>query len=199
MIRVVLALSVASAAAWSLGDLAVLKHRQPQRTAALAPQMVGTTNQMTIATPKLPTGVSARWQVHKFGGASLATGELYIQCSDLLRAESAKGAVNGGSHIPTMAIVSAKGGVTDKLIKVVNAAKTDIEEAKVLLNAVAMEQIEVTRQVTLRLEPAPLPLPRARLHHPCQESLPLRISPDPRLEPGHGRSPTPSTRRRSRR
>ena len=61
-----------------------------------------------------------------------------------------RGAADGGSYAPTMAIVSAKGGVTDKLIKVVNAAMEDIEDAKSLLRTVADEQIEVVRRGSVR-------------------------------------------------
>ena len=59
------------------------------------------------------------WEVHKFGGASLATAELYIQCAELLVEESRRPLADIGSCAPTMAIVSAKGGVTDKLVEVV--------------------------------------------------------------------------------
>merc|ERR1719487_3002441 len=52
-----------------------------------------------------------------------------------------------GSCAPTMAIVSAKGGVTDRLIAVVQAARTDMGEAEALLNAVATEQLEVVREL----------------------------------------------------
>lgn len=99
-----------------------------------------------VVVPELPEK-APKWEVHKFGGASLATGDLYIQCSDLLRDESAKAAADGNAYTPTMAIVSAKGGVTDKLIAVVNAARDDIEESTRLLRIVADEQIDVARQI----------------------------------------------------
>ena len=38
--------------------------------------------------PPRPPSALADWEVHKFGGASLATAELYMQCSDLLIDES---------------------------------------------------------------------------------------------------------------
>ena len=52
------------------------------------------------------------WEVHKFGGASLATADLYKECSDLLISESKRSIEDLGTCTPTMAIVSAKGGVT---------------------------------------------------------------------------------------
>ena len=70
----------------------------------------------------LPKTAQAMWEVHKFGGASLATAGLYRQCADLLISESEKSLDTAGSCAPTMAIVSAKGGVTDRLIGVVEAS-----------------------------------------------------------------------------
>jgi hypothetical protein len=87
------------------------------------------------------------WEVHKFGGASLATADLYKECSDLLVDESRKGLARDGSWAPTMVIVSAKGGVTDKLIAVVNAARSDMAESARLLRIVADEQVEVVRAI----------------------------------------------------
>lgn len=145
-LQLLLAVSAGVASAWSFGDLAM--SRFSQRRAMQSPQMTtALDNRLTLEAPKLPKQATTRWQVHKFGGASLATADLYVQCSDLLRDESARGAADGGSYAPTMAIVSAKGGVTDKLIKVVNAAMEDIEDAKSLLRTVADEQIEVVRQI----------------------------------------------------
>ena len=70
-----------------------------------------------------------------------------MTCGSLLVDESSKGLQRGGSCTPTMAIVSAKGGVTDKLIAVVNAALTNMEESSQLLRVVAEEQIEVVRAI----------------------------------------------------
>jgi aspartokinase/homoserine dehydrogenase 1 len=85
--------------------------------------------------------------VHKFGGASLATADLYVQCSDLLVTESRRTLDDTGSCAPTMAIVSAKGGVTDRLIAVVQAARNDMAEASEILRTVAAEQLEIVRQI----------------------------------------------------
>ena len=69
-----------------------------------------------LPVPKLPTNAKVPWALHKFGGASLATPELYKLCADLLIAESCRGKESDGSCTPTMAIVSARGGVTDRLV-----------------------------------------------------------------------------------
>ena len=72
--------------------------------------------------PELPKNAAVPWALHKFGGASLATPELYKLCADLLVQESRRNAAEDGSCTPTMAIVSARGGVTDRLVEVVEAA-----------------------------------------------------------------------------
>lgn len=90
------------------------------------------------------------WEVHKFGGASLATADLYKQCSDLLVAESRRTLESGSAPActPTMAIVSARGGVTDRLVEVVEASRTSIDEAERLLKLVAAEQLEVVAELS---------------------------------------------------
>jgi len=93
----------------------------------------------------LPRNAAASWGLHKFGGASLATPELYKQCSDLLIDESRRQKDEIGGCIPTMAIVSARGGVTDRLIEVVEESLNSIDEAAKLLQAVVAEQIEAVR------------------------------------------------------
>jgi len=85
----------------------------------------------------MPATCKNGWEVHKFGGASLATPELYKTVGDLLIQES-KGRGNGA--IPTMAIVSAMGGMTDLLVSVVNAAVKDLDSAKNNLNS-AVERV----------------------------------------------------------
>jgi hypothetical protein len=70
------------------------------------------------------------WEVHKFGGASLADAALYRKVGDLLVSESNGRAMKEeGSDeerpsgpIPTMAVVSARGGMTDQLVAVVDSA-----------------------------------------------------------------------------
>ena len=99
------------------------------------------------ALPASAKKAGATWEVHKFGGASLATAELYKQCSDLLIDESAKGIDRVGSAVPTMAIVSAKGGVTDRLIKVVEASLNDMSMSAELLRAITDEQVAVVKEL----------------------------------------------------
>lgn len=137
----------ATASAWSMagGMRQPATHRAaPMQLPAVA--MTATSDMSKISPPEIPAD-APKWEVHKFGGASLATAELYIQCSDLLRSESASSVEKTGAYTPTMAIVSAKGGVTDKLIAVVNAARSDIDEAAKLLRIVADEQIAVIREI----------------------------------------------------
>ena len=112
-------------------------------TMTVAPEETG----VTLTAIPTPPSAKTAWEVHKFGGASLATADLYKQCSDLLVSESQRTLDDTGSCAPTMAIVSAKGGVTDKLIGVVEAAKTDMGTAADILRAVAAEQLEIVRQI----------------------------------------------------
>eukprot|EP00929_Paragymnodinium_shiwhaense_P116675 TRINITY_DN8644_c0_g2_i1.p1 TRINITY_DN8644_c0_g2~~TRINITY_DN8644_c0_g2_i1.p1 ORF type:complete len:1068 (+),score=295.72 TRINITY_DN8644_c0_g2_i1:104-3205(+) len=86
------------------------------------------------------------WEVHKFGGASLQTADLYKTCGNLLRDGARVGAANT-CDIPTAAIVSAAGGMTDALISVVNAAVDDIAEAEKLLQAAAERQIGILHEL----------------------------------------------------
>ena len=95
-----------------------------------------------IVTPK---GSSNQWQVHKFGGASLATAELYKTVGDLLLSEAKKG--KDGTAVPTMAIVSARGGMTDQLVKVVDSALVDFELAKTVLEEAVEGQIELLQEL----------------------------------------------------
>lgn len=99
------------------------------------------------ALPETAKKAGAQWEVHKFGGASLATAELYKQCSELLVSESQRGLEKYGSAVPTMAIVSAKGGVTDRLIKVVEASLTDMDTSAELLRAITDEQVAVVKEL----------------------------------------------------
>merc|ERR1719472_234258 len=74
----------------------------------------------------LPRNARAGWEVHKFGGASLATAELYKQCSDLLIDESKRQLETIGSCVPTTAM-------------------DNLDESTELLRAVTSEQIDVVR------------------------------------------------------
>jgi aspartokinase/homoserine dehydrogenase 1 len=82
--------------------------------------------------------------VHKFGGASLATAELYRTVGDLLITEAAG---RGEGTIPTMAIVSARGGMTDLLVKVVDTALIDFDEANNALESALEGQISLLKEL----------------------------------------------------
>ena len=97
-----------------------------------------------IVNIKMPTSVTKSWEVHKFGGASLADAGLYRTVGDLLVSES-KG--RGDGTVPTMAIVSAMSGTTDQLIGVVNAALKDPAEAKKLLDVAVDKQINTLKEL----------------------------------------------------
>lgn len=93
-----------------------------------------------------PIGSNNDWEVHKFGGASLATSELYRTVGDLL-IEEAKGRSDSEGAIPTMAIVSARGGMTDLLVKVVDSALQDFEQAKIALEEAVESQISLLKDL----------------------------------------------------
>ena len=149
---------VCGSAAWMLGGTPIIGGSSHLRTATTVwsqplqehqPRLrmsVAATPAELPAAP-MPASSTAKWEVHKFGGASLATAALYKECSDLLVAESKRQLEVTGSYAPTMAIVSAKAGVTDKLIKVVQAALNDMSKASETLNLIVQEQIEIVRQI----------------------------------------------------
>ncbi|CAB9526424.1 aspartokinase/homoserine dehydrogenase, chloroplastic [Seminavis robusta] len=91
-----------------------------------------------------PPGTSNAWEIHKFGGASLATAELYKTVGDLL-CQEAQG--RGEGVIPTMAVVSAKGGMTDLLVQVVDGALLDMNRAEVALSEAVTSQIAVLQEL----------------------------------------------------
>jgi len=95
-------------------------------------------------------GSQNSWEVHKFGGASLATAELYKTVGDLLIAEASgtrKADNDGKGAVPTMAVVSARGGMTDLLVGVVDSALVDIEAAETVLNEAVEGQIGILREL----------------------------------------------------
>jgi aspartokinase/homoserine dehydrogenase 1 len=89
--------------------------------------------------------ITEDWQVHKFGGASLATAELYKTVGDLLISESQNG--SNGSAVPTMAVVSARGGMTDLLVQVVDSALENVQAAETALQEAVESQISVLREL----------------------------------------------------
>jgi hypothetical protein len=127
-----------------------LSLRQPsfvtgRRTSANAVRMAVAQGGMDqIIGLNMPGAAKKSWEVHKFGGASLADAGLYRTVGDLLIAES-KG--RGDGAVPTMAIVSAMSGTTDQLIGVVNAALKDPAEAKKLLDVAVDKQINTLKEL----------------------------------------------------
>lgn len=91
-----------------------------------------------------PQGSTNAWEVHKFGGASLETAELYATVGDLLIKES-RG--RGDGFIPTMAVVSAKGGMTDLLVQVVDNALLDMNQAQIAVQEAVTSQIAVLQEL----------------------------------------------------
>jgi len=131
-------------ASWNIAD-AFLASVKP------VSQSVGTTAQFSaVATEEVnsaesiltPKGSQHSWEVHKFGGASLATAELYKTVGDLLVSEASR-RDDGSGAVPTMAVVSAREGMTDQLVKVVDSALVDFELAKKVLNEAVEGQIEL--------------------------------------------------------
>ena len=91
-----------------------------------------------------PRGATKAWEVHKFGGASLATAELYRTVGDLLLDEATR---EEGQGVPTMAVVSAMGGMTDLLIKVVDAALDDFDLAATYLDDAVERQLATLQEL----------------------------------------------------
>jgi len=98
----------------------------------------------------MPLHGPVRWEMHKFGGASLADAALFRTCGDILLEKS----IANGTSTPTAAVVSAMKGMTDKLVGVVEAAtKPNGEtEAKQQLKDVVKSHISTARQL-LRDDP----------------------------------------------
>eukprot|EP00747_Dinoflagellata_sp_TGD_P018298 gnl/TRDRNA2_/TRDRNA2_126403_c0_seq1.p1 gnl/TRDRNA2_/TRDRNA2_126403_c0~~gnl/TRDRNA2_/TRDRNA2_126403_c0_seq1.p1 ORF type:complete len:657 (+),score=109.71 gnl/TRDRNA2_/TRDRNA2_126403_c0_seq1:91-2061(+) len=88
---------------------------------------------------------SVAWEMHKFGGASLANAGLYRAVGDILIEESTK----GQSPIPTAAVVSAMKGMTDKLIGTVEKAAEEggQAEAKEMLENLVKGQMATVREL----------------------------------------------------
>jgi len=108
------------------------------------PPATTATSKNSILSPK---GLDHAWEVHKFGGASLATADLYRTVGDLLIQESQGRADDNNNKIPTMAVVSAKGGMTDLLVKVIDSALEDFNLAKEVLEEAVSSQIAVLQEL----------------------------------------------------
>ena len=68
--------------------------RAPAPAMMAAPPLI----QVHAARAAAPSSSKAMWEVHKFGGASLATADLYKECSDLLISES-KRSIDRPRHV----------------------------------------------------------------------------------------------------
>ncbi|CAJ1962675.1 unnamed protein product [Cylindrotheca closterium] len=139
-------------ASWSITD-AFLPSLTPvspsvSTTARFSTVLVSPREDISTLTESIltPRGSQHSWEVHKFGGASLATAELYKTVGDLLASE-ASGKDNSSGAVPTMAIVSARGGMTDQLVKVVDSALVDFKLAKTVLNEAVEGQIDLLREL----------------------------------------------------
>ena len=143
-----MALALTAASAWSPMRSASVARVARRNSSPLVVQ--STTAEPEVATTA-PTGESSvampqktnAWEVHKFGGASLETPELYRTVGDLLISEAAG---RGSGAIPTMAIVSAMGGMTDKLVKVVDSALEDFISSINSIKIPTMKSAEKVRQ-----------------------------------------------------
>ena len=91
-----------------------------------------------------PKGCANAWEVHKFGGASLADAGLYRTVGDLLIKEAAG---RGNGPVPTMAVVSARAGMTDLLVKVVDSAVVDFDQATKDLEDAVESQITLLKEL----------------------------------------------------
>ena len=114
----------------------------PRRAHVQFPRMVAAAD--TVPQVAMPEAATNAWEVHKFGGASLNDAGLYRTVGDLLVEES-KG--RGSGAIPTMAIVSAMGGMTDQLIKVITSALSDFDAAKQALDDAITRQVSTLKEL----------------------------------------------------
>ncbi|KAL7498341.1 hypothetical protein ACHAWT_009389 [Skeletonema menzelii] len=104
-----------------------------------------------------PNGNANPWEIHKFGGASLADAALYRTVGELLITESSGRLISsddsedGEEHhsgpIPTMAVVSARGGMTDQLVAVVDSALLDMNAAESALTLAVETQLNILKEL----------------------------------------------------
>jgi len=115
-----------------------------------------------------PNGSPNPWEVHKFGGASLADADLYRQVGDLLASESRGRAGQTSGSIPTMAVVSARGGMTDQLVAVVDSALTQMSQAEAALETALEGQLAILREMAPPAITEPI---EARLRQDAEDIL----------------------------
>eukprot|EP00956_Cyclotella_meneghiniana_P044395 scaffold316488_cov106-Cyclotella_meneghiniana.AAC.1 len=90
----------------------------------------------------IPTSLTHNNVFHNKHTASLADATLYKTVGDLLLSESTQ-----RGPIPTMAIVSARGGMTDLLVKVVSSALSDMSQAELDLENALNGQLDILHQL----------------------------------------------------
>jgi len=124
--------------------------------------------QLSVATSRIPSSEICPpsvtrpndnpnpWEIHKFGGASLADAALYRTVGDLLITESSgrlmpsddeEGEQQHSGPIPTMAVVSARAGMTDKLVAVVDSALLDMSAAESELTKAVETQLAILKEL----------------------------------------------------
>ncbi len=115
-------------------------------------------SEITPQSVTCPNGNPNPWEIHKFGGASLADADLYRTVGDLLITESSGRLMprneNGDDEqqqhsgpIPTMAVVSARGGMTDQLVAVVDSALQDMKSAESDLTKALEGQLSILKEL----------------------------------------------------
>ena len=88
-----------------------------------------------------------QWQVHKFGGALLQTADMYRNVGRLLMRECMEKGAEQTAVTPTLAVVSAMGGMTDNLVAAVRESLHDINGALELLKRIVARQSETLSAV----------------------------------------------------
>ena len=78
------------------------------------------------------------WKIHKFGGSSLADATCFARVADILRQQP-------GDRVGV--VVSAMGGMTDKLLRVVTLAANDDRGCKAELAEIGERYSETARDL----------------------------------------------------
>jgi bifunctional aspartokinase / homoserine dehydrogenase 1 len=86
------------------------------------------------------TGGQVPWEVHKFGGSSLGSAERIGRVADLLVAGGGAGVGPDGA---ALVVVSAVGGVTDMLVRLVDAAVSRADGTHYLEDLAAIHELHV--------------------------------------------------------
>lgn len=111
--------SVAAATSTFIGGAAVNPGFASRRGAARLCPSGARVAPTASAGPSAVTGSGAQWSVHKFGGTSVGSAERIAAVADLLVAGGGAGVAPDSS---VFVVVSAVGGVTDMLLRVIDSA-----------------------------------------------------------------------------